>query len=569
MAAPTLRLRRGSGAPSGSIAVLGEPFFDTGGDLYVATGTSTFSHIGGTTYTARVDESLTAATSTTSGEVTILSRTDQGGSVIFDVASTANTSTYTWPDAPSGAKVLQSDANGDLSWVDQTSGYSGWTVSDGTNSENIGSTDSVTFTGGTGIDTSYNTTSNVLTVAIDGTVATSSSTLAFFAATTSAQLAGVINDETGSGALVFANSPTLVTPALGTPTSGTLTNCTGLPISSGVSGLGTNVATFLGTPSSANLASAVTDETGSGALVFGTSPVLTTPQINDTSADHQYVFAVSELTADRTVTLPLLGANDTFVFETHAQTLTNKTIDGGSNTLSNIANASLTNSSITIGSDAISLGGTRTDLNGITSLDVDNITIDGNTITTSAGNLTVNSTGGTTTVDDNLIVSGNLTVNGTTTTISTTNSVFEDTLLLLNRADGTQPVNNTNDIGLYLERGSAAAEDEVAVVFDESEDEFVIAFTSSAGTVSTVVFQDDAAATPTLLDFVPLRVGALRIQDASSQLAGGLISAGGTASVSVIETLSAAESETEGVFDTGTGEAGRYLLNVTVDGGFY
>jgi hypothetical protein len=53
--------------------------------------------------------------------------------------------------------------------------------------------------------------------------------LSQFAATTSSQLAGVISDETGSGALVFATSPTLVTPALGTPASGVLTNCTGLP----------------------------------------------------------------------------------------------------------------------------------------------------------------------------------------------------------------------------------------------------------------------------------------------------------------------------------------------------
>lgn len=76
---------------------------------------------------------------------------------------------------------------------------------------------------------------------------------------------------------VLLTDATLTTPILGTPQSGTLTNCTGLPVSTGVSGLGTNVATFLGTPSSANLRAAVTDETGTGALVFATSPTLVTP----------------------------------------------------------------------------------------------------------------------------------------------------------------------------------------------------------------------------------------------------------------------------------------------------
>lgn len=72
-----------------------------------------------------------------------------------------------------------------------------------------------------------------------------------------------------------------------------------------------------------------------------TSPVLTTPEINDTSSDHQYIFAVSELAADRTVTLPLLTGNDTFVFNDFAATLTNKTIDADSNTITNIENADI------------------------------------------------------------------------------------------------------------------------------------------------------------------------------------------------------------------------------------
>ena len=123
---------------------------------------------------------------------------------------------------------------------------------------------------------------------------------AFLAVPSSANLRAAMTDETGTGLLVFNTSPTFVTPVLGTvtsgnisactstsmvmvtpilgvPTSGTLSNCTGLPIATGVSGLAANVATFLTTPSSANLAAALTDETGTGANVFANTPTLVTP----------------------------------------------------------------------------------------------------------------------------------------------------------------------------------------------------------------------------------------------------------------------------------------------------
>jgi len=72
--------------------------------------------------------------------------------------------------------------------------------------------------------------------------------LSQFAATTSSQLAGVISDETGSGALCFATSPTLVTPLLGTPTSGNLQNCTAATTTAkGVSELATAAEISAGT----------------------------------------------------------------------------------------------------------------------------------------------------------------------------------------------------------------------------------------------------------------------------------------------------------------------------------
>lgn len=86
--------------------------------------------------------------------------------------------------------------------------------------------------------------------------------------TTGTLTATLANSPTGTGGFVRQTSPVLITPILGTPTSATLSNATGLPISTGVSGLATGAATFLTTPTSANLRATLTDETGTGLAYF-------------------------------------------------------------------------------------------------------------------------------------------------------------------------------------------------------------------------------------------------------------------------------------------------------------
>ena len=70
-------------------------------------------------------------------------------------------------------------------------------------------------------------TNTTITPAIGSVTGLATGMLTFLQTPTSANLAATVTDETGTGALVFANSPTFVTPALGTPASGVVTNLTG------------------------------------------------------------------------------------------------------------------------------------------------------------------------------------------------------------------------------------------------------------------------------------------------------------------------------------------------------
>jgi hypothetical protein len=96
----------------------------------------------------------------------------------------------------------------------------------------------------------------------------------FLATPSSSNLAAAVTDETGSGSLVFATSPTLVTPVLGTPTSGTLSNCT-------VDG--TNKVGYIGAPQSTNTTVAASDA-GKHIYFTGGSTATLTVNTNATTA---------------------------------------------------------------------------------------------------------------------------------------------------------------------------------------------------------------------------------------------------------------------------------------------
>ena len=153
-----LQLKRGTTTP-GTIFYEGEPIYDkTGKVLYVGdnggSGTGAGSAVASAATYDAVTEILFAASSSGPGNIRLYEDTDNGTNYVSVAASTLIASNYTLT-LPNGTgsdgQVLKTDGSGVLDWVDQTSGFSGFTISDSTNTSSITDNNTITFSGGTGI----------------------------------------------------------------------------------------------------------------------------------------------------------------------------------------------------------------------------------------------------------------------------------------------------------------------------------------------------------------------------------------------------------------------------------
>jgi len=344
-------------------------------------------------------DTLNIGNSTTVGGTLKLNEgTNNGSNFIALKAPNAVTSTTTFvlPDGDgSSGQFLQTDGSGNLSFGTVTQTLS--IAADTGSNDSVSTGETITFSGDTGITTSV--TDNEISIDLDDTAVTagsygSATAIPTFTVDQQGRLTAAGSASISTTLTIVDESSTAATISLATDTlkitggSGITTAASGDTISIN---LDSNVVTEDSTDTLTNktidsASNTLTLDLGEGTLTG------TTAEFNTALQDGSFAtLAGTETLTNKTINASQLVDGSVSSAKIAGDAITgakiaDDAIDSEHITDGSVDNVHLANSSITIGSDSVSLGATQTDLNGITSLDVDNITVDGNTISTTDAN---------------------------------------------------------------------------------------------------------------------------------------------------------------------------------------
>ena len=393
----TLQIKRSTGSTAPASLADGELAYTHGNEKFYIGDGSTVKLIGGKAYNDLIDH--TAGTLTASSAVIVDSNkaiddlyvgnnATTGGSLKFNEGTNNGTDyvalkspnslgasvTFTLPSADgSSGQFLQTNGSGELTFSTVTQSLS--IAADSGSNDSVSTGETITFAGGEGIDTTV--TNNQITIAGEDASDTNKGIASFVAA----------DFDVTSGAVSLEDT---VVKTI-TTDSGALT-----PSSHGFSVLGGEGMDVTHTGTTVTVAGEDASTTNKGVASFDTNHfVVTAGDVtikagsienadlagsisNANLANSTVSYGGVQLSLGGSDATPAFDLTDATNYPTSSLvgTITNAQLAGS------ITNAKLVNSSVTIGSDTVSLGGTQTDLNGITSLDVDNITVDSNTIST-------------------------------------------------------------------------------------------------------------------------------------------------------------------------------------------
>ena len=432
-----------------------------------------------------IDELFVGNSTTVGGTIKFNEGTDNGSNFVGLKApnNVGSSITFTLPGSDgTNGQALLTDGSGVLSFGTVASNLT--IVDDSSTSATISLTnDTLSLLGGTGISSTVS--GDTVTFAIDNTVVTTTGTQTLTNKTidsASNTITVDLSEATVTGTTAEFNSALSDGSFATLAGTETLTNKTIDANGTGNSITNLEVADFASGVVDTDLASvSASDDTLASAKAIKTYvDAQVTAQDLDFQADSGGALAIDLDSETLTFTggtgIDTSGSGNAVTFaidstvttNTGTQTLTNKTINGPDNTITNIANGSLANSSITVTdgstSTAVDLGGTLTIEGTANEIEVGE----------SSGTITIGLPDDVT-VSQNLTVTGNLTVNGTTTTISTTNTVASDTLFELGNGTTGTPA---NDSGILIERGDS---DNAFIGFDESADKFIVGTTTATG----------------------------------------------------------------------------------------